>query len=77
MALGHWSGYRPRTWFATLPTQGFKVERLTDETRAEAGGRFSVGKLRVLEWLTPNFENDFEPVKARAMWSRCFSFSNH
>ena len=36
-----------------------KFEQITAETRSQAGGRFSVGKARVIEWLTPNFESDF------------------
>jgi hypothetical protein len=36
-----------------------KFEEITAETRSQAGGRFSVGKARVIEWLTPNFESDF------------------
>jgi hypothetical protein len=36
-----------------------QFEQLSAETRAEAGGRFSVGKMHVIEWLTPSYENDF------------------
>ncbi len=46
VAFGHRSGYRPRTWFATLPTQGFKVDHLNVKTNTDLG----TARVRVLSW---------------------------
>ncbi len=48
---------------ARNPQVKARFEELTAEARAEAGGRFSLGKLNVIEWLVPNFENRFQGGK--------------
>jgi hypothetical protein len=43
----------------TNPEVRTQYEKLTATTQEAAGGRFAVGKLVAIEWLVPNFENDF------------------
>lgn len=36
-----------------------QFDKLTAAARQEAGGRFSVGNIKAVEWLVPSYENNF------------------